>query len=256
MKKIHLIFPKVTNPLLMAIMLCFVASQWVAARTKVSQISQYGITWTFDKPVLAGQFINGDWWVVGPVSIVNVTPRPGSVENDTTRIPVNHWNDSSLSPDTVMRNGSMIVDKPSKTQGYDSRNGLFDKKASLTFPLLLKPNQSIISTESNSNLPVDNFCKACVSDFDQKVKTVLKSAAVLTCLSRVPPKDAFRPPYAGKLKPIFLGRNIDYRKLPKLPPMDSMPDWKSYEHYFQRPWLDHIMSWQQQEIVPNENQPN
>jgi hypothetical protein len=256
MKKTKTNFPKAISPLLMAIILCFIVSQWVAARTKVSQISQYGITWTFEKPVLAGQFINGDWWVVGPITIVNVTPSPGSVEKDTTRIAVNHWNDSSLSPDTVMRNGSMIVDIPSAIQGYDSRNSLYDKTASLTFPLLLEPNQSLISTESNRNLPVENFCKACVSDFDTKVKTVLKSAAVLTCLSRIPPKDAFRPPYAGKLKPLFLGRNIDYCKLPKLPLPAAMPNWQRYEQYFQRPWLDHIMSWQHQEIVPNENQPN
>ena len=26
------------------------------------EISQYGITWTFDKPVKSGQFITGDWW--------------------------------------------------------------------------------------------------------------------------------------------------------------------------------------------------
>ncbi|HOI55253.1 MAG TPA: hypothetical protein PLP01_08395, partial [Phycisphaerae bacterium] len=35
---------------------------------KMTEISQYGITWTLDKPALAGQFVNGDWWVVGPVT--------------------------------------------------------------------------------------------------------------------------------------------------------------------------------------------
>ena len=32
-------------------------------------VSQYGITWTFDKPARVGRFINGDWYVVGPVTI-------------------------------------------------------------------------------------------------------------------------------------------------------------------------------------------
>jgi hypothetical protein len=41
-----------------------------------------------------------------------------------------------------------------------------------------------------------------------------------------------------------------------LKPVDSIPSWTLYERYFQRPWIDHILSWQQQEIVPNENGPN
>src|SRR5438270_6090871 len=32
-------------------------------------LSQYGMTWIFDQPTRAGQFVNGDWYVVGPVTI-------------------------------------------------------------------------------------------------------------------------------------------------------------------------------------------
>ena len=35
-------------------------------------VSQYGITWTFDKPARVGQFITGDWYVVGPVTITAI----------------------------------------------------------------------------------------------------------------------------------------------------------------------------------------
>jgi|ERR1035441_4028948 hypothetical protein len=37
-------------------------------------VSQYGISWAFDKPARVGQFINGDWYVVGPVTIKAITP--------------------------------------------------------------------------------------------------------------------------------------------------------------------------------------
>ena len=40
-----------------------------------SSIFQYGITWTFDKPPECGQFVNGDWWVVGPVTIQSMLPE-------------------------------------------------------------------------------------------------------------------------------------------------------------------------------------
>ncbi len=39
-------------------------------------VSEYGITWTFEKPARVGQFINGDCYVVGPVTVVKIDPAP------------------------------------------------------------------------------------------------------------------------------------------------------------------------------------
>jgi hypothetical protein len=47
-----------------------------------SSVTQYGITWTFDKPYPVGQFVTGDWWVIGPVTVVSVTPSPGPAPAD------------------------------------------------------------------------------------------------------------------------------------------------------------------------------
>ena len=33
------------------------------------RVSQFGITWTFAQPARVRQFVNGDWYVVGPVTI-------------------------------------------------------------------------------------------------------------------------------------------------------------------------------------------
>src|SRR5271157_3473284 len=38
-----------------------------------SSVTQYGITWTFEKPVRVGQFVNGDYYVVGPTTIAAIT---------------------------------------------------------------------------------------------------------------------------------------------------------------------------------------
>jgi len=40
------------------------------------EATQYGVTWTFDKEVPAGQFVNGDNYVVGPVTVVKIDPAP------------------------------------------------------------------------------------------------------------------------------------------------------------------------------------
>ncbi len=236
-------------------------SQDVFAKSDVkvkyrNEISQYGITWTFDKPAKTGQFITGDWWVVGPVRIVTITPSPGPVTNDDTFITRNHWGDTSLEIDTTMRNGSMIILRAGKTQGYDSRNASYNSTNSIKLPLDLIPNRSLISSISNDTLPVDNFCKNIMWDSEKMSRVTLKTASVLTCLEEVPPKDAFRPPYAGTEKPIFLSGDINWDILPKLKPAGDVPSWEEFERYFQRPWIDHLMSWEQQELVPYKNGPN
>ncbi|GEO08667.1 hypothetical protein SAE01_11630 [Segetibacter aerophilus] len=220
------------------------------------EVSQYGITWTFDKPAKTGQFITGDWWVVGPVTILKITPAPGPVRPENFNISINRWNDTSLKLDTTMRNGSMIVLKAGTTHGYDSRSGSFRKNNSVSLPLLLTPNLSLISSESNTTLPVDNFCKNIMWENEKKCQNVMKAAAVLTCLQDAPPEGAFRPPYAGTEKPVFLAKDIKWDLLPKLAPVGEVPSWEEFERYFQRPWIDHLMSWEQQELVPNENGPN
>jgi hypothetical protein len=84
----------------------------------------------------------------------------------------------------------------------------------------------------------------------------MKAAAVLTCLGEVPPNDAFRPPYVGREKSIFQAKDIKWNLLPKLRAPAEVPSWSEFERYFQRPWVDHLVSWEQQELVPNENGPN
>ena len=220
------------------------------------EISQYGITWTFDRPVKAGQFVTGDWWVQGPVTVVNITPAPGPVEEDNVELRVNRWNDTSLKNDTTMRNGSMIVFGVGTKHGYDSRASGYSEKESVKLPLELQCDISLISSISNTSLPVDHFAKNIMWPEEKKSETVMRAAAVLTCLKEVPPPNAFRPPYAGTEKPIFTAENILWDQLPSLAPAGEVPSWEEFERYLQRPWIDHLMSWSQQQLAPNENGPN
>lgn len=220
------------------------------------EICQHGITWIFEEPVKSGQFITGDWWVIGPVKIVKITPEPGPAITDTSKPWLNRWGDTSLKTDTLMRNGSMIVYRAGSYQGYDSRNSSYRDSCSIKLPFLLGPGLSLVSTISNDTLPVENFCSNIMWDSEKQVRVTLKSAAVLTCLEEVPPRDAFRPPFAGTEKPIFRTRDIKWDLLPQLEPEGDVPSWTEFEEYFSRCWPDHLMSWEQQELVPNENMPN
>jgi len=219
------------------------------------ELSQYGITWTFDKPARTGRFITGDWWVQGPVVIIKVTPASGPVANDTMKLKLNRWNDTSLKNDTTLRNGSMIVLKTGNKQSYDSRAAAFSKEDIIRFPLKLEPSLSLISSISNDTLPVDHFAKNIMWEGETKSETVMKAAAILTCVKDLPPADAFRPPYVGIEKPFFKYKDIRWDLLPKLSAAGNVPSWEEFERYFQRPWIDHLMSWSQQQLVPNENGP-
>ena len=123
------------------------------AATMRRVISQYGITWTFDREYPAGQFVTGDWWVVGPVKVVGVQPQPGPVEAHGGEFQ-SRYGASAVVDDMRMRNGSMIVLRPDKSQGFDSRLKNYDPAQSITFPLDLGVNRSLISTISNETLPV------------------------------------------------------------------------------------------------------
>ncbi|NLF30757.1 MAG: hypothetical protein GX591_07710 [Planctomycetes bacterium] len=223
---------------------------------RVERIEQYGITWTFASPVRAGRFVTGDWWVIGPVTVTSVTPAPGPARTEAASgIRVDQWGSTSLAEDPRMRNGSMIVLKASQNQAFDSRGAGFEPDLAVRYPLQLAAGQSLVSTISNETASNRNFCHELMWESEKTEQVVLKSAAVLTCLAEVPPADAFRPPYCGTLKPLFRASRIRWDVLPKLPPVEGVPDWEQFERYFQRPWLDHIPSWTQRPLSPSENQP-
>lgn len=222
-----------------------------------AEISEYGITWKFDKLVKSGQFITGDWWVVGPVTVTGVTPAAGpAAAGVTTAVKKNQWGDTSLKNDARMRNGSMVVLKAGDAHGYDSRSDTFDPALSITYPYTLEANRSLISTISHTSLPADNFCQNIMWAKEKKCQCVLKAAAVLTCLAEPPPDDAFRPCYAGTEKMLWRAKDLKWDLLLKLKPEGQVPSWEEFERYFQRPWLEHLTNWTQQEINPTENQPN
>jgi len=239
----------------LSIVVSLVASLF--AGEKVNELSQYGITWKFEKPVESGKFVNGDWWVIGPVNIVSVTPAPGPGNDSGATEKKNPYGASMLKDDNRMRNGSMVVLKPADEQGYDSRGLNYSPEKSMKFPYVLETDRSLISTESNKTLPNNNFCYKLMWKAEQTSGNALKTAAVLTCLKEVPPEDAFRPAYSGTEKKIYRAKDLHFEKLLKLEPSGTVPSWEDYNRYFQRAWLDHATTdnWTFDYVAPVENQP-
>jgi hypothetical protein len=243
------------------------------------EVSQYGITWRFARPVKSGQFVNGDWWVVGPVTVVSVTPGPAegplegevdisdAIKEDVKDIKgpmkgVLGWVAPELAKsggDKRMRNGSMVIARFGAKQGYDSRIATYDPNCSEVFPLKLDAGRTLVSTISNAHPIPGNFCHRIMWSSEKKQRSLLRAAAVLTCLASEPPADAFRPPYAGSDKPLYRARDLHrelllnlkledwegYFRRPWLNPADpkcEVATWEDFEGYFRRPWLGHYGS--------------
>ncbi|MEK7408870.1 MAG: hypothetical protein AAB225_27720, partial [Acidobacteriota bacterium] len=190
----------------------------------LTSISQYGITWTFDRAAPCGQFVNGDWYVVGEVDVIQITPAPapgrnGSVLNLTTN------------------NG--------KT-GFDSRlsSGRYSSAYDVYPPVKLKPGDALISSisvEKPGVLP--NMLRP-----SDHAANPIQTAAVLTCMSGAVPADTFRPSYCDRRRDrLYHAGDLQRGLLPRLPldgirmRYDSGPLSLAFmERIFERPWLDTI----------------
>ena len=71
------------------------------------KVTQNGITWTFEKPARVGQFINGDFYVIGPVTVVMIDPKP--LFGEEVKNPVDDRSiKESLFKGKFARNGSTL----------------------------------------------------------------------------------------------------------------------------------------------------
>lgn len=91
----------------------------------VQNVSQAGITFNFAAPRPAGQYANGDWWVVGPVSITAITPGStlhNGLNGDGTAYVNRTVHGTMLNPgNRVFATGGLIANNKSNTvQGWDS----------------------------------------------------------------------------------------------------------------------------------------
>ncbi|MCK5781920.1 MAG: hypothetical protein KAH10_04985 [Flavobacteriales bacterium] len=226
-----------------------------STENKQSSITQREFTWTFDKEYEVGQFINGDWWVVGPVVVTSITPSQ-SVAKDVEYYQGGKsvWGDPGLKEDSTVRNGSVVVDTLSiGKQGFDSRGLSFDSSLAIAMPYSLKANSSIISSQSNDTLWQQTVYHKLMWEPETKQTSVVRTVSVLTCLDKAPPADAFRPAYAGTDKKIFRYSDVNLSKLLKLQPTESMPDWSQSERYFERPWMNHFNGdWLGQILLPTQ----
>ena len=213
----------------MAAFLALVYSGAMLAST-ASSVDQHGITWHFDKDYQVGQYANGDWWVVGPVTITRITP-----ESTTVNGRVVHG--SMLNPNGF-QNG---WDSHSSTDAgtYPSYNSQYNVAPSVAGQALSLSEGSIVSAISSfsSNIGGSN-------------RGVIDKYAILTVVPEAPPEGAFRPdPYGTDKTSYWTESRLDYGILRSLPPVANTPSLQNVIDSVSGFWNDHIPAnggWRQQ----------
>ncbi|HEY0946206.1 MAG TPA: hypothetical protein VGD81_13095 [Opitutaceae bacterium] len=199
-----------------------------------NSLSQFGITWTFDQDYPSGQFANGDYWVVGPVRVIDI--KPGSETTGDRTI-----NGSMLNPVVDTKQGYDSASYGQYGPGYDPSLNV-GRGVSPAAPLTLPAGSSLISAISEE--PAGN-------------RPQLRSAAILTILAAPAPAGSFRPPYCGADKTLRWNKaQLDYSKLRSLPKPRPRRDLAEVEAYLERPWLEHNPDWTGRYLHPSENQPD
>ncbi len=198
------------------------AYEYVSPANTASSITQYGITWTFDHAYQYGQYVNGDYWVVGPVTITSITP------------------DATLSPG---RNGWEINPVSHATQPYDDRSYNYNTSVLPSLPNTVPINSSVVKTVSTVTSGHTN----------------IQTAAVLTVLPSVPENNGstlFRPPYFGTSKISYSLSDMDLSGFPSLASVANTPTLASVVSNFQKVQLDHLEGWVGRTIHPVDNMPD
>ena len=189
-----------------------------------SSITKDGITWTFSQAVPVGQFVNGDYYVVGPVTITAIDPAP------TTSAP--YLNGSVKNLPTA--NGK---------SGFDSRlnDGVdqswwFDSSLRAYPPINLNPGDTLVSSISLAQI---HSMPEVMRASDMSASPV-KTVSVLTVLSAAASADGFRPSYCDRSQTIYHADSLQRNLLPSLaPPNPSQtPALAQFETWYRRPWID------------------
>jgi len=192
---------------------------------EVDSVSRHGITWRFDRKTRVQHFVNGDPYVIGPVTVVAIEPKPAEG-----------------------RNGSVLNLPPiNGRSGFDSRSpgGRFDAKLRAEPPIAMKPGDALVSTASVEKV---GELRAQLRTSD-RTSSPVRSASILTCLAEPAPPDAFRPSYCDRKGRIYRAKDLRRDLLPNLakvegPPAEegwvSAPDIREWALRFERPWLDTV----------------
>ena len=196
-------------------------------------VSQYGITWTFEKPARVGQFVNGDWYVVGPAVVKTIDPKPLFGEE----VPAEELGGEK--PAGAMRNGSMLNPPARHESALDSgTKNFYRANLAAKLPISMKPHDSLVSSISAKPGEKIKFAYHSAGPRLNGDCGPTRVVAVLTCVAEPLPADALRPAFCDRQGKVYLARDMKRNLLATLPRTKGAPDPVKFADVFQRCWFN------------------
>lgn len=164
---------------------------WVSAATS---ITQHGVTWTFDADETTGVYANGEAWVVGPVTITNISPA------------------STLSGGRTI-NGSVLNLTIGETQGFDSAMyGIYGPDYSSALNVARPGGNDL--TDANPLTITSGKLLSSISYATAGARPQLQRVSVLTVVGSAPSSNSFRPPlYGTNVSSTWTTNDLDWSAL-------------------------------------------
>lgn len=275
------LFPKKIKLRVGLIALTFQIAICPAYAIPATSVSQYGVTFTFDRSYEVGQYANGDFWVVGPILITAVSPvaEISRISNSLTNAVcsgnsagvarcVDWCATNSVSPHSAqcggpargygvcncdrIRHGWQLNPLPVDRQAFDDRAGLPDITLAPNLPAIVPPGTSVVKAISR------NPESTCNADNLNSI-SCLKTAVVLTVLASVPPsggRQQFRPPYVGTNKAVYTTSQLRTTLLPSFAPVSNTPTLSWVYERYRRVQLDHLPGATGRATHPIDNMPD
>ena len=186
---------------------------------QMKSVTKDGITWTFKEKVPVGRFVNGDFYVVGPVAIVDINPLP-TKENGRHGSVLNlPGNKNDISP-------------------FDSRtvSGRYKSEYRIYPPFDMKSGDTLISSISINRK--GDYQPWLREGNNETPDSFVRSVSVLTCLKEQVPADSFRPAYVDRTQRIYHAGDLRRSLLPNLAKVANLPDINTMAAHYRRPWLE------------------
>jgi len=202
------------------------------------RLTQYNATLVLAAPPAAmGQYVSGDYWVVGPITIVSTEPAAAGG-----------------------RNGFELSPRSTLAQPYDSRAAGYDAALLPQLPLTVAAGDNVLKAVSLASWPGSN-------------PTFLSSAMIVTVVAAPPPPDAYRPAYFRKSAAAaalqFTAAQLRWDLYPSLalpaaprcPPAPAAmcapppPLAAAVAQRYAMPQVDHVNGWSGAQVHPSVNMP-
>lgn len=231
-----------TKPTILAALFALAATLSSNAATATS-VTQRNVTWNFDTSYTVGQYANGDWWVVGPVTITSIDPASATTGNLANG---SAWwkNGTEVNPTARGDSAGGGSFDSGGVQGFDNSMTEGTAAPSYSAALNVDPGYTGSSLVVSEGTVVKSISRTTIpsqrSGGDKWPQ--VEEMEYLTVVTSEPAASSFRPPPVGSDKTsLWTTNDLNWSIIRDLTVLSGAPALSTVESQTVRPWPSFMM---------------